>query len=63
MVSARAGQAIDEADLAAFVRHAAGGIQDAPAGASIVVDTVRRAANGKADYKWAKDVALAGRVL
>jgi hypothetical protein len=24
----------------------------------IVVDTVRRAANGKADYKWAKETAL-----
>ena len=56
VVSARPGQAIDEGDLLAFARQRIAGYKTPRR--LIVVDTVRRAANGKADYKWARDTAL-----
>ena len=56
VVSPRPGQTIDEAELAAFTRQTLAGSKIPRR--SIVVDHVQRAANGKADYKWAKDVAL-----
>ena len=57
VVSARPGNRIDEADLVAFARQRLAGYKMPRR--VIVVDTVRRAANGKADYKWAKQTALA----
>ena len=56
VVSARSGCSIDEAALIAFARKRLAGYKMPRR--LIVVDTVRRAANGKADYKWAKDTAL-----
>jgi fatty-acyl-CoA synthase len=56
VVSPRPGQTIDEAELAAFARQTLAGYK-IPRRA-IVVEHVQRAANGKADYKWAKEVAL-----
>jgi fatty-acyl-CoA synthase len=56
VISPRQGCVIDEPELAAFVRTRIAGYKTPRR--LIVVDTVRRAANGKADYKWAKDTAL-----
>jgi fatty-acyl-CoA synthase len=56
VVSPRPGQTIDEAELAAFTRQTLAGYKVPRR--TIIVDHVQRAANGKADYKWAKDVAL-----
>ena len=56
VVSARPGHQINEADLVGFARQRLAGYK-LPRRV-IVVDTVGRAANGKADYKWAKDTAL-----
>ncbi len=56
VVSARPGHQINEADLVAFARQRLAGYKMPRR--VIVVDTVQRAANGKADYKWAKDTAL-----
>jgi fatty-acyl-CoA synthase len=56
VVSPHPGQTIDEAELAAFARRTVAGYKVPRR--SIVVDRVQRAANGKADYKWAKEVAL-----
>ncbi len=56
VVSPRPGQAIDEADLVAFARQRLAGYKMPRR--VIVARTVQRAANGKADYKWAKTVAL-----
>jgi fatty-acyl-CoA synthase len=56
VVSAAPGRRIDEAELLAFIRQRVAGYK-APRGI-LQVDVVRRAANGKADYKWAKDLAI-----
>jgi acyl-CoA synthetase (AMP-forming)/AMP-acid ligase II len=56
VVSARPGYDIDEAALVASARQRLAGYKMPRR--VIVVDTVRRAANGKPDYKWAKDTAL-----
>jgi fatty-acyl-CoA synthase len=56
VVSPRPGHVIDEPELSAFVRTRIAGYKTPRR--VIVVDTVRRAANGKADYKWAKETAL-----
>ena len=56
VVSARPGQVIDEAGVIAFARQRLAGYKMPRR--VIVVDSVQRAANGKADYKWAKDTAL-----
>jgi len=56
VVSARPGSAIDEPALNEFVRTRIAAYKTPRR--LIVVDEVHRAANGKADYKWAKDVAL-----
>jgi fatty-acyl-CoA synthase len=60
VVSARPGQVIDEVDLIASARRTIAGYK-VPRRV-VVVDTVQRAANGKADYKWAKQTALADSV-
>jgi fatty-acyl-CoA synthase len=57
VVSARPGHAIAEAQLGEFIRTRIAGYKTPRK--LIVVDEVRRAANGKADYKWARDTALA----
>ncbi|MFN9579847.1 MAG: AMP-binding enzyme, partial [Novosphingobium sp.] len=57
VVSAGAGQAIDQAALIDFARTRLAGYK-LPRQV-VVVDQVQRAANGKSDYKWAKEVALA----
>jgi fatty-acyl-CoA synthase len=49
---------IDAEAVTAFVRSRVAGYKTPRR--IIVVDHVRRAPNGKADYKWAKEVALAG---
>jgi len=56
VISPRPGHVIDEPELSAFVRTRIAGYKTPRR--LIVVDTVQRAANGKADYKWAKDTAL-----
>ena len=56
VVSARPGHAVDEAAVVAFARDRLASYKMPRT--VIVVDEVRRAANGKADYKWAKGVAL-----
>jgi 3-oxocholest-4-en-26-oate---CoA ligase len=56
VLSARDGQGLDEAALADFVRTRIAGYKTPRQ--IIVVETVRRAPNGKADYGWAKAVAL-----
>jgi fatty-acyl-CoA synthase len=56
VISARPGQSIDEAALVAFARQRLAGYKMPRR--LVVVDEVHRAANGKADYKWAKDTAL-----
>lgn len=57
VVSAGAGQAIDQAALIDFARTRLAGYKMPRQ--VVVVDQVQRAANGKSDYKWAKEVALA----
>ena len=56
VISPRPGHVIDEPELSAFIRTRIAGYKTPRR--LIVVDTVQRAANGKADYKWAKDTAL-----
>jgi fatty-acyl-CoA synthase len=56
VLSARPGCEIDEGELLTFVRERIAGYKLPRR--LLVVDTVRRAANGKADYKWAKEAAL-----
>jgi 3-oxocholest-4-en-26-oate---CoA ligase len=56
VVSPRPGQAIDEAELVDFARKSLAGYKMPRR--LVVVERVQRAANGKADYKWAKDTAL-----
>jgi acyl-CoA synthetase (AMP-forming)/AMP-acid ligase II len=56
VLSPRPGREIDEGELLTFVRQKIAGYKVPRR--LVVVDTVRRAANGKADYKWAKDAAL-----
>jgi fatty-acyl-CoA synthase len=56
VVSARPGHIIDEPALVQFARERLAGYKMPRR--VIVVDRVQRAANGKADYKWAKDTAL-----
>jgi 3-oxocholest-4-en-26-oate---CoA ligase len=55
VVGAPSPQAITEADLADFLRGSLAHYK-IPKG-FVVLETVRRAPNGKADYKWARDVA------
>jgi 3-oxocholest-4-en-26-oate---CoA ligase len=57
VVSAGDGQAIDQAALIDFARTRLAGYKMPRQ--LVVVDRVERAANGKADYKWAKAAALA----
>jgi 3-oxocholest-4-en-26-oate---CoA ligase len=57
VISAGDGQAIDEAALIDFARKRLAGYKMPRQ--LVVVDQVQRAANGKADYKWAKETALA----
>jgi fatty-acyl-CoA synthase len=57
VVSVRPGQTLDEAELTAFVRERIAGYKLPRR--LILAETVRRAPNGKADYTWAKNVALA----
>ena len=57
VLSARPGRRIDESALIAFARERLAGYKTPRR--VIAVDEVRRAANGKADYPWAKSVALA----
>ncbi|MBS0411252.1 MAG: acyl-CoA synthetase, partial [Proteobacteria bacterium] len=56
VLSRRPGRETGEDDLISFARGRIAGFK-APR-RLIVVDEVRRAPNGKADYKWAKEVAL-----
>jgi len=56
VVSARPGHVIDETSIVSFARERLAGYKMPRK--VIVVDTVHRAANGKADYKWAKETAL-----
>lgn len=57
LLSASPGHAIDEAALLAFARTRLAAYKLPRQ--LVVVDRVARAANGKADYKWAKETALA----
>ena len=57
VVSPRPGHTLDEAAVVAFARERLAGYKMPRR--VIVVDQVNRAANGKADYKWAKATALA----
>ena len=57
ILSLRPGHTLDEPDLIAFSRTRIAGYK-APRRV-ICVDTVQRAANGKADYSWARQVAMA----
>ena len=50
------GHSLDEDDLMAFARTRIAGYKTPRK--IIAVPVVRRAPNGKADYKWAKSVAL-----
>jgi fatty-acyl-CoA synthase len=56
VVSPRPGHEVREADLIAFARRRLAGYKIPRR--VIVVDSVRRAANGKADYQWARETAL-----
>lgn len=56
VLSAQKGASVDEAALLDFARTRLAGYKMPRQ--LIFVETVQRAANGKADYKWAKDVAL-----
>lgn len=57
VVAAGAGTAIDQSALIDFARTRLAGYKMPRQ--LVVVDQVQRAANGKSDYKWAKEVALA----
>ena len=57
VVSQSPGHTIDETVVIDFARNRLAGYKMPRQ--LIVVDTVARAANGKADYKWAKETALA----
>ncbi len=57
VISASPGQAIDEPALIEFARTRLAGYKTPRQ--LVVVDQVARAANGKADYKWARETALA----
>jgi 3-oxocholest-4-en-26-oate---CoA ligase len=57
VISAGNGHAIDQAALIDFARTRLAGYKMPRQ--LVVVDQVQRAANGKADYKWAKETALA----
>lgn len=57
VISAAPGQSIDEPSLIDFARTRLAGYKMPRQ--LVVVDQVARAANGKADYKWAKETALA----
>ncbi len=57
VISARPGASVDEAALGEFIRTRIAGYKTPRR--LIVVETVQRAANGKADYKWAKALAAA----
>ena len=57
VVSPCAGEAIDEAALIGWARTRLAGYKMPRS--LVVVDRVQRAANGKADYRWAKETALA----
>jgi fatty-acyl-CoA synthase len=59
VVSAGNGHAIDEAAVIEFARSRLAGYKMPRQ--LIVVETVQRAANGKADYKWAKETAVRGQ--
>jgi fatty-acyl-CoA synthase len=56
VLSPRGGRTLDEAALIEFARTRIAGYKTPRQ--VIVVSDVRRAPNGKADYKWAKSVAL-----
>lgn len=56
VISARPGHEIEEPELSEFIRTRIAGYKTPRR--LVIVDSVQRAANGKADYKWAKDVAL-----
>ncbi|HEY2048104.1 MAG TPA: hypothetical protein VGH03_02090 [Caulobacteraceae bacterium] len=56
VLSPRPGREIDESELLTFVRLRISGYKIPRR--LVVVDAVRRAANGKADYKWAREAAL-----
>jgi len=56
VTSHRDHQSVDEADLIEFTREHLAGYK-VPRQV-LIVDEVRRAPNGKADYKWAKNTAL-----
>lgn len=57
VISPAPGQTIDEGELIAFARTRLAGYKMPRQ--LVVTDKVERAANGKADYKWAKATALA----
>ena len=57
VLSTRPGRSLDEAALLEFARTRIAGFKQPRR--LLLVDEVRRAANGKADYKWAKATALA----
>ncbi|HTP76779.1 MAG TPA: acyl-CoA synthetase [Rhizomicrobium sp.] len=59
VVSARPGHVVDESALVQFARERLAGYKMPRR--VLVVDRVQRAANGKADYKWARDTALRER--
>lgn len=56
VISTSGGSEIDEAALLEYVRTKLAGYKMPRQ--LIVVETVQRAANGKADYRWAKQIAL-----
>jgi fatty-acyl-CoA synthase len=56
VLSARPGHVINERAIGEFIRTRIAGYKTPRR--LITVETVRRAANGKADYKWAKEIAL-----
>jgi len=59
VLSAKPGHQIDEQSVVAFARSRLAGFKTPRR--VITVDAVQRAANGKADYPWARSVALADR--
>lgn len=58
VLSAAPGRAVDRDELLAFARTRLAAYKVPRQ--LVVVEQVRRAANGKSDYKWAREVALAG---
>jgi fatty-acyl-CoA synthase len=58
VLSAAPGSAVDKDELLAFARTKLAAYKLPRQ--LVVVEQVQRAANGKSDYKWAKEVALAG---